>query len=245
MAGFRGSPPAANEVQGGRRIAIPTNSFNSGATGQSTNIEYRDVVLKLEVIPLVNSEDEITLQIALLVDDVIGQSDNIEGIGSVPIIGTRELLTTVTVPNNQTIVLGGLITSNDTETVTGIPILSDIPGLGRLFSTKTEGVDRDELMIFIQPSIVNSEKSLKDVQLNMDNRYDVADPARNFAEGTVLPSLENPMPAPEQKDEKHSFKRKPLRPIHKKYKKGQKGPLDSSRASPLSPPHLKNSAVSL
>jgi type II secretory pathway component GspD/PulD (secretin) len=164
----------------------------------------------------VNSDDEITLQIALLSDDVIGESDPIEGIGSVPIIGTRELLTTVTVPNNQTIVLGGLITTNDTETVTGIPILSDIPGLGRLFSTKTQGVDRDELMIFIQPSIVNSDKSLEAVQLNMDNRYDVSLPARNFADDTVLPSLENPTPSPDSQAEHPSSNRKPLRPIHKK-----------------------------
>jgi len=177
-------------ISSGRRIAIPTNSFNSGTTGQSTNIEYRDVVLKLEVIPLVNSEKEITLQIALLSDDVIGESDNIDGIGSVPIIGTRELLTTVTVPNNQTIVLGGLITTNDTETVTGIPLLSDIPGLGRLFSTKTKGVDRDELMIFIQPSIVNSGNTLDYVQADMDSRYDVSGLARNFADGSVLPPLD-------------------------------------------------------
>ncbi len=177
-------------ISSGRRIAIPTNSNQFTGGGVSTNIEYRDVVLKLEVIPLVNSDKEITLQIALVSDDVIGQSDNIEGIGTVPIIGTRELLTTVTVPNNQTIVLGGLITTNDTETVSGIPLLSDIPGLGRLFSTKTKGVDRDELMIFIQPSIVNSGNSLDYVQADMDSRYDVSGPARKFSDGSVLPPLE-------------------------------------------------------
>jgi type II secretion system protein D len=206
-------------ISSGRRIAIPTNSNQFGSGGVSTNIEYRDVVLKLEVIPLVNSDNEITLQIALLSDDIIGKSDPIEGIGEVPIIGTRELLTSVTVPNNQTIVLGGLITSNDTESVTGIPILSDIPGLGRLFSTKTKGVDRDELMIFIQPSIVNSEKSLKNVQLNMDNRYDVSDPARNFAGDTLLPSLETPIATPQDSktpEKPEAKKQKPMRPIHKR-----------------------------
>jgi general secretion pathway protein D len=177
-------------ISSGRRIAIPTNSNQFSGGGVSTNIEYRDVVLKLEVIPLVNSENEITLQIYLISDDVIGQSDFIEGIGSVPIIGTRELLTTVTVPNNQTIILGGLITTNDTENVTGIPLLSDIPGLGRLFSTKTKGVDRDELMIFIQPSIVNSGNTLDYVQADMDSRYEVSQPARTFADGSVLPPLE-------------------------------------------------------
>src|SRR5690606_9565403 len=105
-------------ISSGRRIAIPTssNQFNNSF---STNIEYRDVVLKLEVVPLINSKDEVTLQIALVSDDIVGTSDNIEGVGSVPIIGTREILTTVTVPNNQTVVLGGLITTNDEESISG------------------------------------------------------------------------------------------------------------------------------
>lgn len=213
-------------ISSGRRIAIPTNSNQFTGGGVSTNIEYRDVVLKLQVIPLVNSDKEITLQIALVSDDVIGQSDNIEGIGTVPIIGTRELLTTVTVPNNQTIVLGGLITTNDTETITGIPLLSDIPGLGRLFSTKTKGVDRDELMIFIQPSIVNSGNSLDYVQSDMDSRYDVSDPARKFSDGSVLPPLgdiqekgsstNRGTPPATVPVEKQSPERRTIRPMHRR-----------------------------
>lgn len=176
-------------ISSGRRIAIPTNSNQFSGGGVSTNIEYRDVVLKLEVIPLVNSENEITLTIALLSDEVVGLSDAIEGVGRVPIIATRELLTTVTVPNNQTIVLGGLITTNDTEGVTGIPVLSNIPGLGRLFSSKVEGKERSELMIFIQPSIVNNDRSLDYVQTDMDSRYSVSNEARTFADGNVLPPI--------------------------------------------------------
>ena len=176
-------------ISSGRRIPVPTNSNQFAAGGASTNIEYRDVVLKLEVIPLVNSEKEITLQIALVSDDVIGQT-NIQNLGLVPTIGTRELLTTVTVPNNQTIVLGGLITTNDTESVTGVPILSDIPGLGRLFSTKSKRRDRDELMIFIQPSIVNNDRSLDYIQADTDERYKVAESSRDFADGSVLPPLD-------------------------------------------------------
>jgi len=176
-------------ISSGRRIAIPTNSFQGGTTtGISTNIEYRDVVLKLEVIPLVNSDHEITLQIALLNDEVIGTSEPIGDVEGVPIIGTREILTTVTVPNNQTVVLGGLITTNDSVNVTGIPVLSNIPGLGRLFSTKTKDTERSELMIFIQPSIVSSNRTLDNVQADMDARYDVSGKTRTMADGPgVLP----------------------------------------------------------
>lgn len=176
-------------ISSGRRIAIPTSTTQNSVGQPTTSIEYRDVVLKLEVIPLVNSENEITLQIALISDDII-DTTNITGVGDVPIIGTREILTTVTVPNNQTVVLGGLITTTDTESVTGVPLLSDIPGLGRLFSTKTEGVDRDELMIFIQPTIVSGSGSLYEVQDDMDARYQVANESRNFGDGSVLPPLD-------------------------------------------------------
>lgn len=175
-------------IASGRRIAVPTNSFNSGTTGQSTNIEYRDVVLKLEVVPLVNSQNEITMQISLISDDVIG-TQTIEGIGDVPIIGTREIITTVTVPNNETVVLGGLISENDQTNVTGIPVLSSIPGIGRLFSTNTDSKDRDELLVFIQPTVVSDNFSLDNVQTDFDGRYKVAPGAREFGEGpSVLPA---------------------------------------------------------
>jgi general secretion pathway protein D len=226
-------------ISSGRRIAIPTNSNQFTGGGVSTNIEYRDVVLRLEVIPLVNSPDEITLTISLVNDEVVGQSENIEGIGSVPIIGTRELLTTVTVPNNQTVVLGGLITTNDTETITGVPILSSIPGLRRLFSTTTTTEDRSELMIFIQPTIINGMQSLDAMQTDMDARYQVADDIHRMGAGpgvlpppdaivipekgseakpaTVTTTTETVIPAPAPAPAPASApKRTPIRPIHRR-----------------------------
>ncbi len=208
-------------ISSGRRIAVPTNSYNYGGNvaGQSTNIEYRDVVLKLEVIPLVNSEKEITMQIALLSDDVIGESDEIAGLGKVPIIGTREILTTVTVPNNQTVVLGGLITENTTKSVTGIPVLSSIPGLGRLFSDNNDGTNRDELLVFIQPSIVRDGQSLNNLQTDTDVRYGVSTTARDFAEnrkprGGKL--FEWPKPREDGQVPAAGMPRKTIRPAHRR-----------------------------
>lgn len=175
-------------IQAGERIAVPTNSFQGGGVnGISTNIEYQDVLLSLEVIPLINSEDEVTLEIALINDEVIG-SQFIEGVGDVPTIGTRDVTTTVTVPDGSTIVLGGLIVSRKRETVSGIPLLSDIPGLGKLFSSTSIEDDRAELMVFIQPKIVKDSKTLYDAQVDMDARYDIAPESHQFANGpAVLP----------------------------------------------------------
>ncbi len=191
----------SNNVRGsissGERIAIPTNSNSFSNGGASTNIEYQDVVLKLEVIPLVNSDSEITMEVALLNDEQNG-TQTITGAGSngtdltVPKISTRELLTKVTIPNNDTIVLGGLIVGRDGKDKTGIPILSDIPYLGSLFSSTEDTKTRSELMVFLQPTIVKNATSLSAVQNDMDYRYNVSPEVRNFADGDsgVLPGKE-------------------------------------------------------
>lgn len=198
-------------ISSGERIAIPTssNSFNTG--GASTNIEYQDVVLKLEVIPLVNSDNEITMQISLLDDEQNG-TQTIQGAGSngttltVPKISTREILTTATVPNGNTIVLGGLIVGSDNKVKSGIPILSDIPYLGRLFSSTIDNKNRSELMVFIQPSIVRNERSLDAVQSEMDARYQGSGKVRAFADGPgVLPPAGAITPVAD-KEASHSYK---------------------------------------
>ncbi|PAW60732.1 MAG: hypothetical protein B9S37_07945 [Verrucomicrobiia bacterium Tous-C3TDCM] len=177
-------------ISSGQQIAVPSNSYagvNGG--GQSTNIEYRDVVLALEVIPLVNSEDEVTLQISL-VSQGVGENRTIGADANayeVPDIISRELLTTVTVPNNQTVVLGGLITEENSKSITGVPILSSIPGLGKLFSTTKDKVSRNELIIFIQPKIIRDERSLDAANRDMDSRYKMSEDVRAFDGPGVLP----------------------------------------------------------
>jgi len=141
-------------IVSGTRIAVPTNSYSyANSSGPSTNFEYQDVALKLEVIPLVNSNSEITLKIYLTSDDV-GENRSVgtgENAYEIPDILNRELITTVTVPNNETVVLGGLITESAKDGTTGIPILSRIPGIGPLFGTKSKDTSESELIVFIQP----------------------------------------------------------------------------------------------
>jgi len=175
-------------ISSGSRIAVPTNTFSSGGTGtasQSTNIEFRDVLLRFEVVPLINSEDEVTLRISLLNEDTQGVQ-NIDG-NEIPTIVTDSIATTVTVKNNSTVVLGGLVTESISNTRSGVPVLSNIPGLGRLFRRDTEDVERRELLIFIQPKIVLDDVSEQAVQDDMNRRYNNSEATRDFAEG-VLPS---------------------------------------------------------
>ncbi len=157
-------------ISSGQQVPVPTSSLtsvvdssvNNNGTAIQSNIEFKDVVLKLEVIPLVNSPNEVTLKIAQQNDNV--QSNVTIGGNSVPVIATQELRTTVTVPNRHTVILGGLITDQDTFTQAGIPYLKDIPYVGALFGTTRKNQTRQELIVMIQPFIINTDEDVRVVQ---------------------------------------------------------------------------------
>ncbi len=163
-------------LSSGQQIAVPTNTFTGGGIGanvsQSTNIAFRDVLLELEVIPLVNSQEEVTLQISLTNNNVIGNTV-VDG-NEIPTIGQESIVTTVTVPNGDTIVLGGLITEREESSESGVPILRHIPGVKRLFSSVDKDVVREELLIFIQPRIINGKVQLKNLQSENAKTYQIA-----------------------------------------------------------------------
>jgi len=156
----------------GKKIAVPTSTVTTlGAGGSATttsgsqqsNIQYQDVVLKIEVVPLINSAREISLQIIQTNDTVSQNSTNIGGGVSVPEINTQELTTSVIVPDRSTILLGGLITQQDTKNVAGVPFISTIPLMGNLFKSTSDKTDRAELVVMIQPSVVLDEHELKEI----------------------------------------------------------------------------------
>ena len=183
-------------ISAGQRIAVPTSTYQGGVnTGISTNVEYQNVFLTLEVVPLVNSDDEITLEI-YLVNEELGEDRIIDADLVIPDILSRQILTSVTVPDGSTIALGGLINTQLRDSVSGIPLLSDIPGLGKLFSSTSNEEIRQELMIFIQPRIVDNAMSLYDAQLEFDSRFSMAEETRAFSQGpAVVPQAEGVRPA--------------------------------------------------
>lgn len=167
-------------ITSGQKIPTPGQTITD-ATGGATNavlnttIEYQDVVLKLEVIPLINAEGEVTLEIAQINDTVVGQQ--VIANNTVPIIGTEELLTTVSVPNKQTIVLGGLITEEDQKSVDGVPFVNRIPVVGNAFKSTSRTLTRTELLIFIQPVVVNERMELAEASFDEDVRTTIGEDA--------------------------------------------------------------------
>lgn len=149
-------------ISSGQRIAVPVNILSNAGINNiaatSASVDYRDVVLKLEVVPLINNDNEVTLRIAQVNDNIVGEQI-ISG-NTVPTIGTQELLTTVTVRDGATVVLGGLITERAGTTERGGIFLRRVPVIKHLFGTTEKSTTRDELLIFIQPKIINSTAQL-------------------------------------------------------------------------------------
>ncbi len=179
-------------ISSGQRIAVPTSTLSTTDATAGTNaavtsnIEYKDVVLKLEVIPLINSDKEITLKIAQVNDTIVG-SQTIAG-NTVPTIGTQEVNTTVTLPNAATVLLGGLVGETDSRTESGIPILRSIPLLGYLFKSDTKNKNRTELIIMISPTVIDSaEESIANTQQMLD-RTTVGNQVQEFAKPTNKPT---------------------------------------------------------
>lgn len=150
-------------IQSGQKIAVPAQilsngAFSGGVASNSVSVEYRDVLLKLEVVPLINSDDEVTLKIAQINDNIIG-SQTISN-NTVPTISNQELVTEVAVKDGASVVLGGLITERVTDNARGGIFLRRIPILKHLFGTTEKGSTREELLIFIQPHIIKDSDNL-------------------------------------------------------------------------------------
>ena len=195
-------------ITSGQQIPVPsqqTTFVGNGANNSNvtTNIEYRDVVLKLEVVPLINADGEVNLTIAQVNDTVIG-TQRVEP-NDIPIIGTEQLVTSVTVPNGNTVVLGGLISEEKKRDTQGMPYISRLPLLGKLFREDIDSNTRKELIIFIQPKVVNDTPSLFDASRQEDYRTTVgADAAARFPQAvTVDESV--PRPTSDEVTKRKSF----------------------------------------
>ena len=188
-------------ITSGQRIPVPTSTLTNttntanNSNNVTTNIEYEDVVLKLEVVPLINSNGEITLTIAQVNDNVIGEQ-NVSN-NTVPIIGTEQLTTTVTVPDRTTIVLGGLISESETDSDEGVPIISKIPLLGIPFRKTKREKSRSELLMFIQPTVVRGSTEVPAISLQEDLRTEIgAEAYRMFPDRSNSNRAAPPKPIP-------------------------------------------------
>jgi len=147
----------------GKNVPFQTRSGSSSAsTDVYTSFEYKDVGITLKITPQISREDFVRLLISL-------QNEKIDELATVitsvdrPTTLKRTIDTTVVVENKNTIVIGGLIDTSSTETITKVPLLGDIPLLGALFRSKSFASEKTNMFVFLTPHILYEAKEAKEL----------------------------------------------------------------------------------
>ncbi|MDL1958338.1 MAG: type II secretion system secretin GspD [Deltaproteobacteria bacterium] len=137
----------------------PTVSSSQTSTegiGVTQTIQYRSVGVILKVTPLINESGLVTLEISQEVSNLLAQT-TVEGINS-PVFQTRKATTNLVVQDSHTIIIGGLMQTQQENTHTGIPILKNLPILGYLFGSKGYKTKKTELLFAITPHVIQSKE---------------------------------------------------------------------------------------
>jgi general secretion pathway protein D len=153
---------ATIEITEQRPVVTSTLSNNNNSTTTDTtattalrsNYEYKNIGIVLKVRPLVNPDGLVVLDITQTIDDV-ARDVTIDG-NAVPVISHREAQSVVSVQDQSMVVLGGLIKNDERTSRTGVPLLSDIPLVGYLFSRTTKSNTRTELMVLLKPTVLRT-----------------------------------------------------------------------------------------
>ena len=126
-------------------VQIP---YQEASSSGATSVSFASATLELSVKPQITPDDRIIMELEVK-QDTVGAVFN-----GVPSINTNNVQTQVLVDNGETIVLGGIFTTQVTESVTKTPFFGDLPYVGRLFRRSTKTDDKQELLIFITPRLL-------------------------------------------------------------------------------------------
>lgn len=126
-------------------VEIP---FQQAASSGATNVQFKAAVLSLEVTPQITPDDRVIMDL-LVNNDSVG-----EVFAGVPSINTNAVQTRVLVDNGETVVLGGVFVTSESDTVARVPLLGDLPYVGALFRDTSTASDKSELLIFVTPKIL-------------------------------------------------------------------------------------------
>jgi general secretion pathway protein D len=179
-------------LQVGDQVPIITRQASTPVTTDFVNInsiEMRDTGVILRVTPRVNANGAVTLDIIQEISNVVRGSADQETL--TPTISQRKIQSSIAVASGQTVLLGGLISTRSEYSKSGLPILSEIKGLGNLFSSQSKTTDRTELVLFIRPQIIRHGLDAQLVaeelrsKLNLLGRRSGSSPARSRAAPAV------------------------------------------------------------
>jgi general secretion pathway protein D len=135
-----------------------TTAATAGSTGVLQSVQYRNTGVILRVKPTIYAGDRIDLDVTQEVSD----STRV-GVAGSPIIDTRKVETKLSLKDGAAVLLGGLISQNNSRAESGVPLLKDIPGVGQLFRTNTDNNRKTELLVLITPYILADDHDAQEI----------------------------------------------------------------------------------
>jgi general secretion pathway protein D len=204
---LRGVDGAKSSMKIGEKEPTASGSFanTTGAIGGAgisplvnTQFQYLDVGVNVEILPHVHENGDISLHVSLDISSVTGQV-NLGGINE-PIIGQRKIEQDIRLHEGEVNLIGGLLSTQDNKTKTGVPGLANIPILGKLFSGNSVDRERDEIMIAMVPHVVRrpdiSPENARGVSSGPQQTVTVRRAPIAVEENLQPPPAANPAPAP-------------------------------------------------
>jgi general secretion pathway protein D len=152
---------ATAQINISQSIPYLTNSTVDTTTGAETNTyNFLDVGIVLTVTPRITANGYVTMDVTQTANDLVGYSSAGE-----PIVNQRETQTTVSVQDSNTVVLGGIIQNEISDTTNKVPLLGDIPLLGNLFKSESKQHEKTELLVFLTPHVITNPSQAEDLRV--------------------------------------------------------------------------------
>ena len=151
---LRTSEGMSAQARFGERVPVPVTTFAPIATGGTpqqpiTSFNYENIGVNIDITPRTHHDDEVSLALRIAVQSISGS-----GFGGLPTFGNREINTVIRLRDGETNMLAGLIRDDERRVLNGLPGLSDIPVIGRLFAHTRTTTDQTDIVLTLTPHIV-------------------------------------------------------------------------------------------
>ena len=174
------------EILIGGSIPLPVTDSDGGV-----NVSWKDYGIKLNVEPKLDTESKITAKVETEVSTLDYDHAVTSSVGTFPAMTKRTASAAINLESGMTMVIGGLLNSQDGKTIKKIPLLGDIPIIGEFFKHTSKTKDKRELMILIRPRIVESGEPAR-MSKQMEDLYNKGEEAAESREYVdINPSLED------------------------------------------------------
>jgi general secretion pathway protein D len=202
---LRTSDGSPAQARFGERVPVPQTTFQPIATGGTpqqpiVSFLYENIGVNIDITPRTHHDDDVSLALTIAVTSISGS-----GFGGLPTFGNREIKTVIRLREGETNMLAGLIRDDERTTMAGIPGLSDIPVIGKLFAHTTKTNDQTDIILTLTPHIIRvldlTEADLRPFRVGRDSLAPIAD----------LPPIEPPRPPepPRQEEQPPAAPRRP------------------------------------